>query len=269
MTMVYAYASVDVQIMIKKGATLPRSCDETPPCFQPDQITIQKGDKVTWVNLDNITHRIESGTPATGPDAYFDSGFLVPGQNFTQFFYKYGTYGYFEPKYPWLKGTVSVAANSHPTLSWNFYMLMSDSHGPTATPRAGVPLTITKFVNDTGNGSATGVSFELQVYDEKQILDHRQFVTADVNANKSSIVTFQWLPTSPGLYNLVFTADARNILTLTNESKLVETRPIIVSPYSDNQNQVVPEFGMLDVTVFSLAMLGVLISMTRLRYMYN
>ena len=263
MTSVSAYA--DVQITIKKGATLPRSCDESP-CIQPDQITIQKGDKVTWMNLDNLTHRIESGNPTTGPDAYFDTGFLAPGKNFTQFFYKYGTYEYFEPQYPWLEGTIKVAGNSHPIITWDFYMLMSDPHGPTTTPFVGMPLTITKYVNDTGNGSATGVSFELEIYNEKKVLVEKQFVTADVNTNKSTEVTFKWLPNSPGLYDLVFTADARNILTLTNESNTVEIRPVMVNQYADNNYQVVPEFGMLDVVVLSLAVgFGVLTSMTRLK----
>ena len=57
--------------------------------FQPQSVTVSRGDTVTWVNTSDIAHTI------TGDDLTFaDSGLLDPGQSFSQTFDEAGTYRY-------------------------------------------------------------------------------------------------------------------------------------------------------------------------------
>ena len=68
--------------------------------FQPAEITIRKGETVTWINQDSVRHT------ATGK--YFDSGLLSKGQSFTQTFNEAGAFDYICTPHPSMKGRVIV-----------------------------------------------------------------------------------------------------------------------------------------------------------------
>ncbi|MHC1760108.1 MAG: cupredoxin family copper-binding protein [Negativicutes bacterium] len=68
--------------------------------FQPAEITIRKGETVTWINQDSVRHT------ATGK--YFDSGLLSKGQSFAQTFNEAGTFDYICTPHPNMKGRVLV-----------------------------------------------------------------------------------------------------------------------------------------------------------------
>lgn len=68
--------------------------------FQPAEITIQKGNSVTWVNRDSVAHTV------TGKD--FDSGRLNMDQTFQKTFNETGTFEYYCKPHPYMIGKVIV-----------------------------------------------------------------------------------------------------------------------------------------------------------------
>ncbi len=56
--------------------------------FSPAQLTIKKGDSVTWTNLDSVAHTATSDTGA------FDSGSLGKNASWTRTFNETGTFNY-------------------------------------------------------------------------------------------------------------------------------------------------------------------------------
>jgi plastocyanin len=75
--------------------------------FQPAEITIQAGTRVTWSNDDPFPHTVTSGTRGD-PTDLFDSGNLGGGQSFSYTFEEAGTYEYFCGIHPGMAGTVIV-----------------------------------------------------------------------------------------------------------------------------------------------------------------
>jgi plastocyanin len=70
--------------------------------FQPATITISAGGSVTWTNNDSTTHTSVSDS------CVWDSGFLQPGQSFTQQFPTAGSFPYHCIIHPFMHGTVIV-----------------------------------------------------------------------------------------------------------------------------------------------------------------
>lgn len=68
--------------------------------FQPAEITIQKGETITWTNQDSARHT------ATGKS--FDSGLLSKGESFKQTFNEAGVFDYICTPHPYMKGKVIV-----------------------------------------------------------------------------------------------------------------------------------------------------------------
>ena len=68
--------------------------------FDPDSITVNVGDTVTWENKDYVPHTV------TG--AGWDSGYLSLGQTYSRKFDTAGTYNYHCPLHPSMTGTVIV-----------------------------------------------------------------------------------------------------------------------------------------------------------------
>ena len=77
--------------------------------FDPNPVTIQVGDNVTWVNDDPDPHTVTSGSIGA-PDAAqeFDSGYMGPNRAFTHRFDEAGEYDYFCIIHPNMVGTVVV-----------------------------------------------------------------------------------------------------------------------------------------------------------------
>jgi len=68
--------------------------------FKPDELTIKKGETVTWINQDTVRHT------ATGDS--FDSKLLEKGQSFSHTFNETGTYSYICTPHPYMKGKIIV-----------------------------------------------------------------------------------------------------------------------------------------------------------------
>jgi len=68
--------------------------------FQPAEITIQKGETITWINKDAMDHT------ATGKS--FDSGRLKEAQSYQQTFSDAGTFDYICTYHPYMKGKIIV-----------------------------------------------------------------------------------------------------------------------------------------------------------------
>ena len=123
-----AFAESKVEVKIAKDSSIPTipatpatpstparpaisGCDETKSCYQPDEITVDVGDEVTWTNDDTSSHTVTSGDPlAGGPDGKFDSSLVTSGQTFSHKFTEAGTYKYFCVVHAWMAGVVTVQA---------------------------------------------------------------------------------------------------------------------------------------------------------------
>lgn len=68
--------------------------------FIPAEITIKKGESVTWTNKDSAAHDVTSAT--------FKSDLLSKGQSFEQVFNDVGTFEYSCTPHPYMKGKVIV-----------------------------------------------------------------------------------------------------------------------------------------------------------------
>lgn len=69
--------------------------------FEPNTITIKKGEKITWINMDQSQHSIVS-------QGNFDSGTLQTGQSFSKVFDRTGTYDYICSFHTSMKGKIVV-----------------------------------------------------------------------------------------------------------------------------------------------------------------
>ena len=70
--------------------------------FDPGDLTVAKGTKVTWKNDDSATHRIKSG------DGSFDSKDLKNGDSFDHTFDTAGSFDYICGIHPSMKGKITV-----------------------------------------------------------------------------------------------------------------------------------------------------------------
>jgi amicyanin len=72
--------------------------------FEPRELTIAAGTKVTWINRDDVPH---TATSTARPKA-FDSKTLDTDQQFSHVFTTPGTYEYFCAVHPHMKGKIVV-----------------------------------------------------------------------------------------------------------------------------------------------------------------
>src|SRR3954454_1643028 len=70
--------------------------------FAPEEITVQRGEAVRWVNQDDIPHVV------AGSDGAFTSPPLDTGDDFARTFAEPGRYEYFCAIHPHMKGTIVV-----------------------------------------------------------------------------------------------------------------------------------------------------------------
>jgi plastocyanin len=62
--------------------------------FNPQSITVNVGTTITWKNLDSVDHTVTTlALDPIGQDS-FDSGYILPGDNFQHTFENAGTYNY-------------------------------------------------------------------------------------------------------------------------------------------------------------------------------
>ncbi len=78
--------------------------------FDPESIDIQTGDKVTWINNDEMMHTITGHTLSDGSSTNgFDSGPLHLGQEFTFIFNQEGEYKYSCMFHPFMTAKIIVS----------------------------------------------------------------------------------------------------------------------------------------------------------------
>jgi plastocyanin len=70
--------------------------------FDPQTITVNAGDSVTWTNEDSVSHTV------VADNGEFESGQLGQGETFSFTFASVGTYPYTCTIHPGMKGTVIV-----------------------------------------------------------------------------------------------------------------------------------------------------------------
>ena len=68
--------------------------------FQPDQVTLKKGDTVTWTNMDAVPHDVKF-KDAESPD-------MKKGETYSKTFNGTGTFDYICEIHPGMKGKVTV-----------------------------------------------------------------------------------------------------------------------------------------------------------------
>ncbi|MGH7253685.1 MAG: cupredoxin domain-containing protein [Nitrospiraceae bacterium] len=81
------------------------------PDYDPDSITVKKGDKINVVNEDDTLHTITDGTePGAAAGKLFETGFLEPGKTFTIDTSSLDPkeYDYFCLVHPYMKGKMTV-----------------------------------------------------------------------------------------------------------------------------------------------------------------
>jgi len=76
--------------------------------FDPQDLTVQVGETVTWTNNDDVPHTVTAGTPDMPTPEEFDSGVLQPGDTFTYTFDEAGTFDYFCTLHPDMTATITV-----------------------------------------------------------------------------------------------------------------------------------------------------------------
>ncbi|MBI3622751.1 hypothetical protein HY212_01550 [Candidatus Pacearchaeota archaeon] len=274
-----AFAS-NAQVYITNSSST-KGCVSTPSCFLPYQVTVSVGGTITWTNLDNKTHTATTGTTNYGPVGTFDSGIIEPGKSFTQFFGTVGKYRYFDKTNPWVTGIILVESGKtdHAELAWvNGSLNLSDQFGNTTnTPVPGKSITITKDVYNSGGTDATSIMFRLKIKNSTNFLVYDKMINANISAKQTVPISFNWLPTKPGNYQLFFDANPSNTIGDTNEnndiafdsliifnatnSKINENLPKINdNAHKSNYNTtIVPEFGQLAPIVLATSVMSIIV----------
>ena len=88
----------ELTIQIPKGSFHPA----THRSFNPDQIIINKGEKITWINEDKTPHTV------TIKEKVLFYSLLKQNEEFTYQFDKVGTFEFGCTLHPWMHGTINV-----------------------------------------------------------------------------------------------------------------------------------------------------------------
>ncbi|MGI0069833.1 MAG: hypothetical protein ACREAN_06220, partial [Nitrosopumilaceae archaeon] len=112
-----------VMITIQGGANSP-SCGNS--CITPQNVIVDRGTAVEWINKDLVPHTIVSGNSGDNDNgSLFNSGPIWVGNNFIHDFNDVGMFHYFDPTHTWDAGTIQVTndtllASSSQSTSVNF-----------------------------------------------------------------------------------------------------------------------------------------------------
>jgi len=97
----------NISVSIPEGTSV-QGCEDSDECYIPYEITIDVGDKVTWLNEDMAFHTVTSGTSEDGTHDLFDSGMFKISEEFSHEFNESGNFSYFCTLHPWMEGVVVV-----------------------------------------------------------------------------------------------------------------------------------------------------------------
>ena len=271
-----AYAT-DSQVIIVNGTT--NHCLPYPSCYKPYEIDVKPGDSVTWVNDDNVTHTATAGTPNYGPVGMFDSGAILPGHSYTQFFGTVGKYTYYDQVDMWPSGVV-VVSNQNPThaeINWVNGSLSLASHVDNNIQQ----LTMTKQIENTGGTDANSVVFRLRILNDSGFLFYDNITRQNVPARQNAPVSFAWTNPLPGKYRLNF--DAENLAGQNNENNDVSSDLIAVTKNNastsmsvtahnftiNTGNAAVPEFGQISYVVLAFSIISALVVSVKSRIYFK
>ncbi|TBR25291.1 MAG: hypothetical protein EPO63_02125, partial [Candidatus Nitrosotenuis sp.] len=116
----YSYddAFSEKTITIPFGAYNPELNTPAKTWYEPALISVEAGEKVTWVNKDREAHTVTSGKGSGrfgwmsnefgGSDGYFDSGRFMPNESWSFTFDRKGMFTYYCTIHPWMEGTILV-----------------------------------------------------------------------------------------------------------------------------------------------------------------
>ena len=259
----------DAQVTIVNGTA--NHCRPNLSCYSPFQVSVSVGDTVTWVNQDNRTHTVTTGTTNYGPQGIFDSGLIKPGQSFTQFFGSVGKYNYYDKTDMWPSGLVVVSKGfSHAELSWVPDSLKVEKQNYTSNG-----IVITKQIQNTGNADADSIIFTLKITNQTSLF-YNNLVKLDVPAKQIVSVTFVWNNAPSGQYQLSFDANSANNAGDMNANDDRSSDLISISPPSTpvaNEEPIqithqnftlsdtasVPEFGGASYLALLISIVSVLV----------
>lgn len=260
--------ALDTQVIIVND-TSNNHCRPSLSCYTPFQVNIAAGDTVTWINQDNKTHTATTGTSNYGPQGIFDSGDILPGKSFTQFFGTVGKYSYYDKTDMWPSGVVVVTKEfSHAELSWVPDSLKIEKQNYTSNG-----IVITKQIQNTGNADASSIIFTLKITNNSSLF-YNGLVKLDVPAQQSVPVTFTWSNPVNGQYQLFFDANSANTagdMNANNDRSLDlisipestpaqnQSLPITNQNYTINDNTVsVPEFSHMSYFILIASIVSIL-----------
>lgn len=108
----YAYSQKNTQG--SKSYTISIiGCPMKESCFIPCQVTVAKGDTVTWINKDTVDHMIISGSGQRGPDGWFSSPVIFSHGVFSHVFDRKGAFTYYDSTNTYSQGVVIVDSSLH------------------------------------------------------------------------------------------------------------------------------------------------------------
>ena len=259
----------DTQVAIVNGTI--NHCRPDLSCYKPFQIDVSIGDTITWINQDNRTHTVTTGTSNYGPEGFFDSGIIQPGHSFTQFFGTVGKYHYYDKTDMWPSGLIVVSKGfSHAELSWVPESLKIEKENYTSNG-----IVIIKQIQNTGNADAHSIIFILKIKNQTSLF-YNNLIKLDVPAKQSVPITFVWDNPTNGQYQLFFDANSANTIgdMNANDDRSLDlisiptppsTKPIPITHQNftiSSNNANIPEFGptsclVLIISIVSIVMLSI------------
>jgi plastocyanin len=99
-----AQSSSPNEVSIVTGSSQPTNEN----FYDPTEVVVKVGDKVTWVNNDISIHNLASGTADEGPTNEFESGIMQASGTFEHTFNNAGSIDYYCTIHPWMTGIVTV-----------------------------------------------------------------------------------------------------------------------------------------------------------------
>ncbi len=259
----------DTQVTIVNGTE--NHCRPNLSCYNPFQVNVSVGDTVTWINQDNRTHTVTTGTSNYGPQGIFDSGVIMPGKSFTQFFGTVGKYSYYDKTDMWPSGLVVVSKGfSHAELSWVPNSLQVEKQNYTSNG-----IVITKQIQNTGNADAVSIIFTLKIKNQTSLF-YNNLIKLDIPAKQIVPVTFVWANAPSGQYQLFFDANSANnagdmnanddrsldLISIPPPSTPVQNEPVPIIhqnfTISDNTASV-PEFGAASCLALMVSLVSIVV----------
>jgi|SRR6476660_6678518 len=107
-------ANNNAQLLSTRQEALPPIAHR-PPAFDPVESCVELKGKVTWINMDEVAHKVVSGTSNSGPDGNFTTTIITPNHAVTIPSPTHtGIFPYFDSLDPILNGILNVTGKTCP-----------------------------------------------------------------------------------------------------------------------------------------------------------